>query len=119
VNTLWADNPALQGIFLFSANSRPTPVHPYTFLKAIGDDFFRCKAIGAGSYSNIIERLVEEAVVTVCIAFSRAVIVGKFNTGTDRYIYRERETKREPVDARGGVVVEVLRYKSEGRGFDS
>jgi hypothetical protein len=27
---------------------------------------------------------VEEAVVTVCIAVSRAVIVGKFNTGTER-----------------------------------
>jgi hypothetical protein len=27
---------------------------------------------------------VEEAVVTVCIAVSRAEIVGKFNTGTER-----------------------------------
>jgi hypothetical protein len=26
---------------------------------------------------------VEEAVVTVCIAFSRAVIVGKYNTETE------------------------------------
>jgi hypothetical protein len=27
---------------------------------------------------------VEEAVVTVCVAVSRAEIVGKFNTGTER-----------------------------------
>jgi hypothetical protein len=32
---------------------------------------------------------VEEAVVTVCIAVSRAEIVGKFNTRTER----ERESK--------------------------
>jgi hypothetical protein len=33
----------------------------------------------------LIERteFVEEAVVTVCVAVSRAVIVGKFNTGTE------------------------------------
>jgi hypothetical protein len=35
---------------------------------------------------------VEKTVVTVCIAVSRAVIVGKFNTGTERE--RERESKR-------------------------
>jgi hypothetical protein len=34
---------------------------------------------------------VEEAVVTVCIAVSRAVIVGKFNTETER---GGRESKR-------------------------
>jgi hypothetical protein len=34
---------------------------------------------------------VEEASVTVCIAVSRAEIVGKFNTG----IKRERERERE------------------------
>jgi hypothetical protein len=35
---------------------------------------------------HLIERteLMEEAVVTVCIAVSTAVIVGKFNTGTGR-----------------------------------
>jgi hypothetical protein len=34
----------------------------------------------------LIERteLVEETAVTVCIAVSRAVIMGKFNTGTER-----------------------------------
>jgi hypothetical protein len=38
---------------------------------------------------------VEEAVVTVCIAVSRAVIVGKFNTGTERIKERrERELTR-------------------------
>jgi hypothetical protein len=41
-------------------------------------------------FIHLIERteLVEEVVVTLCIAVSRAVIMGKFNTGRER----ERET---------------------------
>jgi hypothetical protein len=37
--------------------------------------------------------LVEEAVVTIFIAVSRAVIVGKFNTGTERERERVKERK--------------------------
>jgi hypothetical protein len=47
VTKLWVDHSALQGIFLFSVTSRPTLVHPSTFLKGTGDCFFGCKAIGA------------------------------------------------------------------------
>jgi nicotinamide mononucleotide (NMN) deamidase PncC len=42
----------------------------------------------------LIDRTEEEAVGTVCIAVSRAVIVGKFNT---RKRERERESKRTTV----------------------
>jgi hypothetical protein len=37
--------------------------------------------------------LVNEAVVTVCTAVSRAEIVGKFNTGREREKERERKTE--------------------------
>jgi hypothetical protein len=37
---------------------------------------------------------VEETIVTVCVAVSRAVIVGKFNTRTERVRERERERER-------------------------
>jgi hypothetical protein len=36
----------------------------------------------------------EEAVVTICIAVSRAVIVGKLNTGTDR-VKERRDSRSE------------------------
>jgi hypothetical protein len=44
---------------------------------------------------------VEEAVLTVCIAVSRAEIVGKFNTET------ERESKREKRQLTRGLILDV------------
>jgi hypothetical protein len=37
---------------------------------------------------------VGEAVLTLCIAFSRAVIVGKFNTGTEK-VKQRKDSLRE------------------------
>jgi hypothetical protein len=60
---------------------------------------------------------VEEVVVTLCIAVSRAVIMEKFNTGRERQ--REREIDRERERERECVCVCVCVRTTEGRQYST
>jgi hypothetical protein len=51
--------------------------------------------------------LEKKAVVTICIAVSRAEIMGKFNTGRERERERETESKREKRQLTRGVILDT------------